>query len=88
LYIRMDYTTAIGLMAGALTTLAYVPQVIKTWKTKSTKDISVGMFVTLSLGLLMWTFYGFSINSMPVIVANIVSLALVFIVLIFKMKYG
>jgi MtN3 and saliva related transmembrane protein len=84
----MDYTTAIGLMAGALTTLAYVPQVIKTWKTKSTKDISVGMFVTLSLGLLMWTFYGFSINSMPVIVANIVSLALVFIVLIFKMKYG
>jgi MtN3 and saliva related transmembrane protein len=84
----MDRATVIGLTAGALTTLSYVPQVIKTLKTKSTKDISVGMFVTLALGLAMWTFYGFSINSMPVIVANIVSLTLVFVVLIFKIKYG
>jgi MtN3 and saliva related transmembrane protein len=83
----MDYATVIGLMAGALTTLAYVPQIIKTWKSKSAKDISVGMVATLLLGLLMWTFYGFSINSMPVIVANIVSLALVFIMLIFKIKF-
>jgi MtN3 and saliva related transmembrane protein len=84
----MDRATAIGLTAGALTTLSYVPQLIKTLKTKSTKDISVGMFVTLALGLGMWTFYGFSINSIPVIVANIVSLTLVFVVLIFKIKYG
>ncbi len=84
----MDHATAIGLMAGALTTLSYIPQVMKTWKSKSTKDISVGMFLTLGLGLLLWTFYGFSIHSMPVIVANIVSLTLVFVVLIFKMKYG
>jgi MtN3 and saliva related transmembrane protein len=84
----MDHATAIGLTAGALTTLSYVPQLIKTLKTKSTKDISVGMFVTLALGLAMWTFYGFSINSIPVIVANIVSLTLVFVVLIFKIKYG
>ncbi len=84
----MDHSTAIGLMAGALTTLAYLPQVVKTWKSKSTKDISVGMFVTLCLGLLMWVFYGFSIHSIPVIVANIVSLVLVFIVLTFKIMYG
>ncbi len=84
----MDTSTAIGLMAGALTTLAYLPQVVKTWKSKSTKDISVGMFISLCLGLLMWVFYGFSIHSMPVIVANIVSLVLVFTVLIFKIRFG
>ncbi len=84
----MDVSTALGLTAGALTTLAYLPQVVKTWKSKSTKDISTGMFVALCLGLLMWIFYGFSISSMPVIVANIVSLVLVFIVLALKIKYG
>ncbi len=84
----MDHATAIGLIAGALTTLSYIPQVIKTCKSKSTKDISAGMYVTLALGLLMWTFYGFSIDSMPVIVANAVSLTLVFVVLIFKIKFG
>ncbi len=84
----MDGSTAIGLLAGALTTLAYLPQVVKTWKSKSTKDISAGMFVSLCLGLLMWVFYGFSIHSMPVIVANIVSLVLVFTVLVFKIRFG
>jgi MtN3 and saliva related transmembrane protein len=84
----MELSTVIGMIAGALTTLAYIPQVVKTWRSKSTKDISVGTFVSLCLGLLMWVFYGFSIHSLPVIVANIVSLALVFIVLIFKIRYG
>jgi MtN3 and saliva related transmembrane protein len=84
----MDNSTAIGMVAGALTTLAYLPQVVKTWKSKSTKDISVSTFVSLFLGLLMWVFYGVSIHSMPVIVANIVSLALVLVVLIFKIRYG
>lgn len=74
--------------AGALTTIAYLPQVIKVWKTRSTHDISAGMFITLCLGLVMWTFYGLSINSMPVIIANIISFVLAFTVLVFKIRQG
>ncbi len=74
--------------AGALTTIAYLPQVIKVWKTRSTHDISAGMFITLCLGLVMWTFYGFSINSTPVIIANIISFVLAFTVLVFKIREG
>ncbi len=84
----MDHTTLLGIAAGALTTVAYLPQVIKVWKTRSTHDISAGMFITLCLGLAMWTFYGFSINSMPVIIANIISFALTFAILVFKIRQG
>jgi MtN3 and saliva related transmembrane protein len=84
----MDYPTLLGMAAGTLTTIAYLPQVIKVWKTRSTHDISMGMFITLCLGLIMWTFYGFSINSTPVIVANIISLILAFTVLVFKIREG
>ncbi len=84
----MDNTTLLGMAAGALTTIAYLPQVIKVWKTRSTHDISMGMFITLCLGLVMWTFYGLSINSMPVIIANIISFVLAFTVLVFKIRQG
>ena len=84
----MDHTTLLGIAAGTLTTIAYLPQVIKVWKTRSTHDISAGMFITLCLGLVMWTFYGLSINSMPVIIANIISLVLAFTVLVFKIRQG
>jgi MtN3 and saliva related transmembrane protein len=84
----VDGTTLIGLIAGTLTTFAYLPQVIKVWKSKSTHDISLAMFVTLSLGLLMWIFYGFSINSTPVIIANIISFILSLTLLVFKIRQG
>ncbi|MDA8105445.1 MAG: SemiSWEET transporter [Nitrospiraceae bacterium] len=87
-YGTMDHTTLLGIAAGTLTTIAYLPQVIKVWKTRSTHDISAGMFITLCLGLVMWTFYGLSINSMPVIIANIISLVLAFTVLVFKIRQG
>jgi MtN3 and saliva related transmembrane protein len=83
----MDYATLIGLTAGTLTTVSFLPQVIKTWKSKSTHDISMGMFMTLCLGLLIWVFYGFSINSVPVILTNIISFILAFTVLILKIKH-
>jgi MtN3 and saliva related transmembrane protein len=79
--------TLLGITAGTLTTIALLPQLVKTWRSKSAKDISTGMFSTSCLGLLLWTFYGFSINSVPVIVANIVSFALAFTILILKIRY-
>ncbi|MDA8172718.1 MAG: SemiSWEET transporter [Nitrospiraceae bacterium] len=84
----MGWRTLLGFAAGALTTLAYLPQVMKTWKSRSTQDISAGMFITLCAGLFLWVLYGFSINSVPVIATNIVSFALGLIIVIFKIKNG
>jgi MtN3 and saliva related transmembrane protein len=83
----MDYIIVIGLLAGFLTTASFLPQVIKTWKTKSTKDISFYMFSILTVGIFLWMIYGFLINSLPVILANAVSLILSAIIMAFKIKY-
>ncbi len=83
----MDMTTLLGYAAGALTTIAFVPQVIRTWKTKSAKDISLGMFVTFCLGVLLWLVYGIMLRSLPVIIANAAVLALSTVILVMKLKY-
>jgi len=80
----MDSTTLLGLIGGTLTTSSFVPQVLKAVKTKSTKDISTGMFVLLSAGILIWILYGIRINSLPVIATNLVSLIFSVIILGYK----
>jgi MtN3 and saliva related transmembrane protein len=84
----MDTTTFLGYVAGALTTMSLVPQVMKIWKTKSARDVSLGMFLIFSVGISLWIAFGFSINSMPVIIANSVSLLLGFVVLWMKLKFN
>jgi MtN3 and saliva related transmembrane protein len=84
----MDNTTLIGLAAGLFTTISFLPQVIKAWKSKSTRDISIGMYIVLGVGLLMWVFYGFAINSTPIIITNAIGLTLTLLVLVLKIKYG
>lgn len=84
----MDNTTLIGLAAGIFTTISFLPQVIKAWKSKSTRDISTGMYIVLAVGLFLWAVYGFAINSMPIIVTNSVGLTLTVLVLLLKIKYG
>ena len=78
----------LGYVAGALTTLAFVPQVVRTWKTRSTTDISLGMFLIFSAGVLLWEIYGLCVSSGPVILANAVTLALSATVLGLKIKHG
>ncbi|KYC46663.1 MAG: PQ loop repeat protein [Candidatus Methanofastidiosum methylothiophilum] len=80
--------TVLGLLAGTLTTISFIPQVMKTWKYKETKDISLLMYIIFFSGILLWFSYGILINNMPIIVANGVSLVLVFIVLSLKIRYG
>ena len=80
--------TLLGLVAAVCTTLAFVPQVVKTWKTKSTKDISLGMFVVLVIGIVLWLVYGLSILDLPLITANAVTLLFSIIILYFKLKHG
>lgn len=83
----MDTGNTLGLIAGTLTTLAFVPQVVKTWRTRSTHDISLGMFALFSSGLVLWLIYGFMIGSLPIVVSNIVTLALALTILFFKLRY-
>ncbi len=78
----------LGYVAGILTTVAFLPQVIKTFRTRSTKDISLLMWVLLFTGVLCWLVYGFLLRSGPVIVANGVTLVLVGAVLALKLKNG
>jgi MtN3 and saliva related transmembrane protein len=83
----MDNPTLLGLCAGSLTTLAFVPQVLKTWRSKSGNDISLGMFLLFSTGVLLWLIYGIVIDALPVILANAVTLLLSLTVLALKLRY-
>ena len=84
----MDLSLVLGLTAGALTTASFLPQLVKTLKTRHTKDISIGMYLLLCTGLCFWVIYGVAISSLPVIVTNVVTLALALTVLALKMRYG
>lgn len=76
----------LGFFAGTLTTLSFIPQVIKTWKTGSTKDISVMWLFTFSTGVSMWLLYGYFLDSIPIIIANGATLILVMLILIVKLQ--
>ncbi len=83
----MDIVTVIGLVAGTLTTAAFLPQVVKTWRTRSTKDISLGMFLTLCSGITLWLIYGIATQDFPLILANGVTICLAGTILVFKLRY-
>ncbi len=80
----MDWIQITGYTAGVLTTIAYIPQVYKVWKTKKADDVSFWMYLVMFQGVLMWLIYGFFISSMPIMVANSVTILLVSSVLVFK----
>jgi MtN3 and saliva related transmembrane protein len=67
--------------------VAFIPQVVKIWKTKHTRDVSLGMFAIFSGGVLLWLFYGIEIGAMPVIVSNAITLGLSLTILFFKIKF-
>ena len=83
----MNPIQTIGLIAGACTTVAFLPQVIKTWKSRSAKDLSLSMFSIFSLGVCLWLIYGFLVQDVPVIAANLVTLMLASTLLVFKLRY-
>ena len=84
----MDITMVIGLIAGLLTTIAFIPQLVKTWKSKSAKDVSLVMFMTFTTGVLLWLIYGVLIQAPPLIAANVVTLLLAAAILGLKIRYG
>lgn len=78
----------VGLLAGVLTTIAFVPQLLKIYATKSGKDVSARMFVLFSAGVALWLAYGILIRSAPVIIANLVTLCLAIAIMGLKIHYA
>jgi MtN3 and saliva related transmembrane protein len=80
--------TVIGTVAGTLTTAAYLPQVVKVWRSRSVGDISLQMYLLMVTGAALWVGYGVMLMDWPVIVANAVSLLFTATILTFKLRYG
>jgi MtN3 and saliva related transmembrane protein len=79
--------TLLGLVAGTLTTLAFLPQLFKVWRSKSAKDISMTWLVTFIGGVFLWLIYGIILGQLPILLANAVTLGLTLIILFFKLRY-
>lgn len=83
----MSDNDLIGMLAGTLTTISLVPQVLKIRRTRSARDISWGMFALFGLGVVLWLVYGILIGAVPVIVANAVTLALTLAIIVMKWRF-
>ncbi|MBN2545428.1 MAG: SemiSWEET transporter [Spirochaetes bacterium] len=83
----MNWTILLGFSAAILTTISFLPQLIKTIRTKHTKDLSFGMYSLLTSGIFLWMIYGLLRKDIPVIIANAVALLLSLIVFIYKIIY-
>ena len=78
----------LGYVAGALVVLSLLPQTIKSWKTKSTKDVSLWRYIIYIIGLIMWITYAVITKNGPVAVTNTLGLVLALSILTLKLKYG
>lgn len=78
----------VGYAAAALTTLAFVPQALKTWRSRDTRSLSLGMYATFTIGVGCWLAYGLLLGSVPMILANIVTLTLAVMILVMKLRHG
>ena len=76
-----------GYVAATLTTLAFVPQAVKTIRSRDTRSISLGMYVVFTVGILFWLAYGIALGSLPMIVSNTVTFALSATILGLKLRY-
>ena len=82
----MIMTNLIGYISAALTTIAFIPQAIKVFRTKQTEDISFGMMLLMTTGVGFWVVYGYLLNAVPVIAANVTTFILSLYILIMKIK--
>lgn len=80
--------TALGLCAAFCTTIAYLPQALRTWRTRSTKDISLGMFALMVLGVALWLVYGLIKADLPLVASNGATLLLAGSILVLKLRHG
>ncbi|MBS1653417.1 MAG: SemiSWEET transporter [Bacteroidetes bacterium] len=84
----MTFTDILGYSAGAITSLTFLPQVIKTWKEKSAKDVSLNMFLIAAINEVMWIVYGVLLNNWVIILTNSIVLSMSLIMIFLKLKYS
>ncbi len=75
-----------GYLAAASTTIAYIPQAVKVYKTRRTNDISLGMFTLMTVGVLFWLIYGVMLSSLPMMIANFITFMLSLYILVMKIR--
>ncbi len=80
--------TWIGYAAGTLTTICFIPQVLHVWKTKRADDLHIGTLVSFTVGVILWLIYGIVTRQMPVILANVATLALQCAIIYLKLRYA
>jgi MtN3 and saliva related transmembrane protein len=83
----MQIAQIIGLAAGTITSITFLPQVIRIWKTRSAKDLSMLMMIMLIIGTLLWLSYGLMIRDAAIIYTNSMVLTMSMIMMFFKLKY-
>ena len=83
----METANWIGFVAGTLTTIAFLPQLQRTWRTKSADDMSLAMLVTFTTGVLLWLIYGLYLTAWPIIVTNAITFILTLTIMVLKLKY-
>ena len=83
----IDFYEIIGLVAAVLTTISFLPQVFKTYKTKDTSGLSLTMYIVFFIGVVLWSVYGIYINSLSVILANSITAILALYLIFMKLKY-
>lgn len=84
----MNGVDILGYSAGFITALTFLPQVLKTYKEKSARDISLNMFLIAATNEIMWVVYGFLKNDMVIVLTNVVVLVLSLTMVVFKLKYS
>ncbi len=83
----MNLTDLIGTLAAILTTISFLPQALHTFRTKDVRGISLGMYSAFTLGVAMWLIYGILLEAWPVVIANVITLALASTILVMKLRY-
>jgi len=84
----MERVTLLGFLAAVCTTAAFLPQALKAWKTRGTRDISLLMYLVFMTGVTLWMIYGILISDYPVTIANAITLLLALVILVAKLKFG
>jgi MtN3 and saliva related transmembrane protein len=77
----------IGYGAATLTTLAFIPQTLRSWRTRDLSGVSLGMYGLFTVGVALWLVYGLLLGSMPIVIANTITLALAGTVLFLKLRH-
>ncbi|MDH5857967.1 SemiSWEET transporter [Lampropedia aestuarii] len=82
----MNLIDFIGALAGMLTTISFIPQVVKIWRTRSARDISYGMYTCFISGVALWLCYGLLIGALPIVLNNAIVLLLAILVIMLKYR--